>query len=165
MTLDDLMKIAIQARIEKVQSQISAGIKTTISHALEERDRAGIRAVVAALRDEIGRCLERDAIWPAMRTLVDCCDDILGDAVNEKAAGAVAQEVEPRLREVTGASPVRLAADPSPEVCEWMDDAYIGCFTTSCSDDAAWNRLGGTPKDEGYNFCPSCGKPISFREK
>lgn len=145
----------------------------------EETDDAGMRAVVRALRDEI------DRIWidedMGCGTILDVFNQILGDAGDEVVGGS-ANTVDAQQCQTSTPSPATdpcprcgypaqdqcdspgCNIDPAPDVCEWRDDAYIGCFTTSCSDDAAWNRLGGTPKDEGYNFCPSCGKPIKFTE-
>ena len=53
----------------------------------------------------------------------------------------------------------------APDVCEWTIDGhpdYGSHFDTACGD--GWNLLNGDPASDGYKFCPSCGKPIEFKE-
>jgi hypothetical protein len=38
---------------------------------------------------------------------------------------------------------------------EWNEDSY---WSTSCGQ--KFVMIEGTPKENGYNFCPSCGKPL-----
>ena len=38
---------------------------------------------------------------------------------------------------------------------DWLEDNY---WSTSCGQEFA--LADGTPKANGYNFCPSCGKPL-----
>lgn len=49
--------------------------------------------------------------------------------------------------------------------CEWTMDTHPddgSHYETACGD--AWcSVLGGTPKQDNYSFCPSCGKPIVFK--
>ena len=174
-TVDELHEIYRNARLGEI---FAAKDEELVTDVRERAERAGIAAVVRALRDEV------DRIWidedMGCGTILDVFNQILGDAgVQERHLTVQEQNIiHSALRrsvKVAGAERVGTptsavaqaktpATAPAPDVCEWRDDAYIGCFTTSCSDDAAWNRLGGTPKDEGYNFCPSCGKPIKFTE-
>jgi hypothetical protein len=40
-------------------------------------------------------------------------------------------------------------------VGDWLEDNY---WSTSCGQ--KFVILEGSPKENGYNFCPSCGKPL-----
>lgn len=144
--------------------------------------RAGIRSVVAALRDEMVThfkahyTLDDGEIHTLVAAeAVGLIDSILGDAGNEKAAGdgtAAAQAVVgERDRKAPAAdrsddTNVRMyaeaikSADPSPEGCEWTKgrDIFDGTRWSlpSCSP---WTYAG-----VDYKTCPSCGKPITFKE-
>lgn len=77
-------------------------------------------------------------------------------SLNEKVAGG------PRP-EAMGSTPP--ATDPAPAVCVWRANKYEGAYSPGCETPAVWYSDGGeTPQKEGYNFCPSCGKPIRFVE-
>lgn len=49
------------------------------------------------------------------------------------------------------------------ETCEWTYDDIDDKWDTSCGN--AWVMTdGGTPPDNGYNYCPSCGDRIVVKE-
>jgi hypothetical protein len=48
-------------------------------------------------------------------------------------------------------------------VCEWRYDGREDDYwTTTCGLD--WCLEAGTPKENGYKFCPQCGRQIKFVE-
>lgn len=81
----------------------------------------------------------------------------LDDAVNRGALAGLNEIYEDQLVAIRGL--IELA-----ELCEWAvddcgDDAYLpGCKRT------LWCRYRDTPAEDQYEFCPSCGKPIKFKE-
>ena len=83
---------------------------------------------------------------------------------NMKVGGAVADTIIAALSAAGLVIVPRIT--PAADVCHWRDDAYEGAFLPGCDTPEVWFRVGGdsTPKEEGYNFCPSCGKPIAFKE-
>lgn len=119
------------------------------------------------------RCI-RCSVMEALKCLETRFDDILSDAGNEKAAGGPHddgvlignQNVEAIINDLHDEQKNKAAADPSPsEVCEWRANEYEGAYTPGCDTPAVWYSDGSeTPQKEGYNFCPSCGKPIVFKE-
>jgi hypothetical protein len=142
-------------------------------------DTAGVRAVVLALRDELVATFRQEVTDDVFsETLLNACavgmlDDILGDVL-EKAATHSSPELDEDARKLEAmgqdAGPTigecfEPAADPSPQ-CEWTIDGGIdedAHYETACGD--AWcSVLGGTPKQDNYSFCPSCGLPIKFKE-
>lgn len=47
--------------------------------------------------------------------------------------------------------------------CKWTLDTMgdgDSHYETSCGQ--GWCLEEGDPKSDGYNFCPSCGRPIEF---
>ena len=111
-------------------------------------ERAGIRAVVAALRDEV------DRIW----TWEDMpCNTVLG-VFNEILDSDAVDAVGGPTREDGHEAPVQAKIVPAPaaDVCRWRAvQSSMGAFILS-----GCNK----PMDGGeYGVCPSCGKPIEFR--
>ena len=43
-------------------------------------------------------------------------------------------------------------------VCIWEWDTFQECYDTSCNK--ACSMLAGTPEENGYKFCPFCGKEV-----
>ena len=109
-----------------------------------EGDRAGIAAVVRALRDEIVEdgnckyCVATTAMY----------NEILGAAGDEVAGQDTAETPEAIERSTP-------ATAPAPAVCEWIRDFDPFCWT-ACSGE---QRI-----EKGMVDCPSCGKPIKFTE-
>lgn len=148
----------------------------------DEAIRAGIAAVIRALRDEfeneMGKCLDCSASG-VHDHLDEVFNRILGDAESGKVAGASAREGEaagleqPRAARTpatdtapdknwTGAlqwedacRSVASLPDLAPDECEWTDvgDKYQSACGRS---HFAW-----TSRD-GVVVCPACKKPISF---
>lgn len=198
-TVDDLMLIFDEAEAVVSVTPTKGGIVP-----MAAIRRAGIRAVVEALRDEI--VPERMRITSANDTctrssLRQYFNEILGsDAGAEKVAGGSTREDE-RSVEQLGATSSHATTSPAtdplphlserekalfvaalkgdagpttppataaaPAVCEWTMDTHPddgSHYDTACGD--AWcSVLGGTPKQDNYSFCPSCGKPITFTEE
>jgi hypothetical protein len=168
MTFDELMKV-----YDKAASNVAFLQYEGPDH------RAGIRAVVEALRDELPRALSEVARKECCgqgnanrySDQLECCDipnlmvttGQVYDAINEILAIAgegkahvCDGDVGPSLHQTPAAAPV----------CEWTMDTHPddgSHYDTACGD--AWcSILGGTPKQDNYSFCPSCGKPIKFKE-
>jgi hypothetical protein len=89
--------------------------------------------------------------------LINSFNEILASDGGEAAGGPTSND---------GQAATSALPSPAADVCEWHDDAFEGAFLPGCDTPEVWFRVGGdsTPKEEGYNFCPSCGKPISFKE-
>ncbi len=147
MTLDELF--------EKYHEAWSAVARQTDGDR-QSAGRAGVTAIVLALRDEISMNCTLDDDYSVYRWL----DKILGSDAEEKVADTVAQAVEPlEVREVTGASPVRTATDAAPAVCEWTlaQRRYF-------NHDPVLRYQTGCGAEFGYTYkqCQGCGKPIKF---
>ena len=178
MTLDDLSKIYEDASTKRYVEWVNAPEDDNISSAILRR--AGIRAVVAALRDEVDRIWT----WEDMpcNTVLDVFNEILGSDAVEPTVGQrlikAAHEAAAIARGEAAGGPTRedgrkdnglTAPDrpkPAADFCEWTKDTHPddgSHYETACGD--AWcSVMGGTPKQDNYSFCPSCGKPIIFKE-
>ena len=44
------------------------------------------------------------------------------------------------------------------EKCEWRYDGLDDFYETSCGD--LFSVMEGTPSDNGFKFCPYCGKGL-----
>lgn len=140
----------------------------------EEQHRAGIRAVVEALRDEFHKNYVNAWLGLTVDDIDADFNEILVAAGNEKAAGGPQddgilignQNVEAIINDLHDEQKSKAAADPSPEVCEWSvsrDPDGEGHYETQCGN--GWMKcVAEPPSRDGYNFCPSCGKPIVFKE-
>ncbi len=126
MTLDDLEQIYDQAKAD----QFNSG------------KRAGIRAVVAALRDEIAA----EPYYQAVTVL----DEILASDGEVKAAGVAALEVAG-----AGLSPASGQAPAAAPVCEWGRGLKATSF--------GWVHL--AESENGQGFCPDCGRPVKFKSE
>lgn len=49
---------------------------------------------------------------------------------------------------------------PAPR-CEWHPDGSASFWEGSCG--IAWEFTDGGPKDNGFRYCPRCGKPLKIR--
>lgn len=68
------------------------------------------------------------------------------------------------LRSTLAEAENQIAGLVSPAPCIWIasitwDNEY---WETSCGSDFTF--IDGTPTDNGYKFCPNCGKPINIKE-
>ena len=54
---------------------------------------------------------------------------------------------------------------PSNETCKWtlMDDDYGPYYDASCGETYLFPD--GSVAENGYRFCPGCGKPIEVKEE
>lgn len=143
-TVDDLVKVFMQAADDTYAAEYIDPADTT-----NVAWRAGIAAVVRALRDELSKC-----DWDEGENMIDALDEILGDAGNEKVAGVSVGNGETELDRTSGPAP---ATDPAPAVCVWTDvgDKYRSACGRS---HFAW-----TSRD-GVVVCPHCKAPIKFTE-
>lgn len=141
----------------------------------EQPTRVRLERVVKALRDEICHGYAENSA----RDLANEFNRILGDAENEKVAGGSTREdgqaaqpgcttpATPKDEEYFGVTVGREfpATDPAP-ACEWWverDPDGEGHYETGCG--AGWCLVVGlNPSTDGYQWCPSCGKPIKFTE-
>ena len=174
MTLDDLMALFQSAR------QGTRDWNGTEWVGVYGGDRAGVIAIVRALRDEIVPPTKSRAASSTMLTrhVLAGVDEILGDA-GEKVAEmpdlptrtvqltdiSKSRRPDIQFEPATDAAPafyagqdpkISLNTDAAPAVCEWRGSkdgqlAYMGCT----------KRLEWT---YDRRKCPSCGKPITFTE-
>lgn len=113
--------------------------------------RAGIAAVVRALRDESYACDHGDE-WLKM------LDEILGDTAEARSAGVLA--VESREGAMISEAPEAPATDPAPAVCVWT---YKGEARPMPSETCArYNAREVFATDKW--ICTCCWKPIKFTE-
>lgn len=56
------------------------------------------------------------------------------------------------------------AATTTPDVCVWTHDAETSSFDAACKGKWVQVYSGTQPAEEGYNYCPTCGKPVQFQE-
>ncbi len=154
MTLDDLMK---------VYSDGFSDCLVGTEDGLQSR-RAGIRAVVEALRDEMTRLRYSLGSLAAFDTL----DEILASDGEKGTHGSPELDEDARKLEAMGQYAGPTVQDLFPEVfepaadpvCEWTpvwkDKEY-----RSCSADGTYSR---GAREEG-DRCPNCDKPISFKSE
>ena len=155
MTLDDLVKVFHDR------------------FAGSESARDAIRAVVEALRDHYTAPAKGcETVHTAMsrwefNQILDSDVDGYTGGMNDlcvspvKAAGGPTREDGPG-----GVEQAVPALTPAADVCEWTREAEDGAFNPSCDEWSRWTYADpmDDPRGEGYNFCPSCGKPIEFKE-
>lgn len=147
MTIDDLVKV-----YDDAYSKAYDVLAYDVNDEDEASKRAGIAAVVRAVRDEMSNN------W------IDCshCDqntkllnEILGDAGNETVAGGSTREDGQSCNSSDGSSP---ATDPAPAVCVWTyKPDEVAMPPTSCVE-AISVSLGGKW------VCTGCLQPIKFTE-
>jgi len=143
MTLDELF--------EKYYEAWSAVARQTDGDR-QSAGRAGVTAIVRALRDELSKC-----DWDEGENMIDALDEILGDAGAEKVAGGSTREDGPGGVE-QAVPALTLATDAAPAVCEWTGEEYV-TYSTSCESEHEVDPHKAPP-----TYCPSCGKPIAFTE-
>lgn len=129
-------------------------LKHWLAHGRMEDDiRAGIAAVVRALRDEIVE--DGDCKYCVATTAM--YNQILG-AAGEKVAGVLA--VESREGAMISEAPEAPATDPAPAVCEYRN-AFVA------HENRNWRRRkcdGEVVYREAPGHCLYCGLPIKFTE-
>ncbi len=136
MTLDELMKIFHEAQHEFTYTAPGIGG--------DRIDRAGVTAIVRALRDETRHMtLNRDS-------LEELFTQILGDA-GEKVA-----EYTGGMNDLS----VTPATDPAPAVCVWTKHAEKR-WSIQCTPHGFFNP---TPKRLAAERCAMCKAPIKFTE-
>ena len=185
MTVDDLIAAYIEARNAVEWGAEKRGLLPLTN----DMSRAGVRAVVVALRDEIWTrigCVEAN----------DIINEILGSRAGEKVAGGSSRDAS-KATEASGArcatpcasapatDPIRdavamargrvlvvddipmlnklaaamkPASEAAPAVCVWTGEEYV-TYSTSCESEHEVDPHKAPP-----THCPSCGKPIRFRE-
>lgn len=146
--------------------------------------RAGIAAVVRALRDEV------EKIWTSedmgCGPILSVFNQILGDAGNEKVAGGSSSNAD-KATEAGGARCATTCAsapatdpcprcgypaqdqcdspgcniDPAPAVCEWREISVLDGIDHYSTKHGVKNRLHLYRKDD---VCPNCKAPIKFTE-
>ena len=118
--------------------------------------RAGIRSVVAALRDEMCVFYEDKMVIRDTWDLKQEFDEILGSDAVEAAGG-------PTSNDGRGGARVErtLLQAPAADVCEWrlISKAYDG--NLHCKTGCKHWAIGFSHQN---NACPNCGKPIAFKE-
>lgn len=166
MTIEDLMKIFHEAQHEFTYTAPGIGG--------DRIDRAGVRAVVEALRDEMlrkeGPETHNLSERIGLRVGVTMLDKILDSDAGEKVAGGTngegAAAAEPNVA-MPATDPIlyspaleRLVthADAAPAVCVWTGEEYV-TYSTSCESEHEVDPHKAPPK-----HCPSCGLPIKFTE-
>jgi hypothetical protein len=85
--------------------------------------------------------------------------DRCGGQSDEDHCNAIVNKLRARL----SSSPPAPLPTEMPNICEWRYDGREDDYwTTTCGLD--WCLEAGTPKENGYRYCPQCGKPIVFIE-
>ena len=134
-----------------------------------------MRVVVAALRDEMSPMALVGMTYESMDRR-NWFNEILGSDAVEAAGGLGVGHHNRTPVETAAGGPTSNdgpggveqavpALTPAADVCEWTidrDPDWNGNYETECNN--GWVSMHGKPDDDGYNFCPSCGKPISFKE-
>jgi hypothetical protein len=156
MTIDDLVR-----DFDIAVSQSKAMNREDVPDKAHRR--AGVRRVVEALRDELTEVashVENIGGLDALDIAIEF-NEILGSDAGGAAGGPAREDGRPRgLVHPSGPS------SPAADFCEWTRDAEAGAFNPSCDEWSKWTYSDpmDDPESEGYSFCPSCGKPISFKE-
>ncbi len=149
--------------------------------------RAGVTAIVRALRDEFVTVFRREYLEDASietflsAQVVGMLDQILGDAGEKVAeytggmndlsvtpatdpAPTVGQRLIKAAHEAAAIArgdmqPGRVyVTDPAPAVCVWTGEEYV-TYSTSCESEHEVDPHKAPP-----TYCPSCGLPIKFTE-
>lgn len=143
MTLDELF--------EKYYEAWSAVARQTDGD-MQSAGRAGIRAVVVALRDAMcGNIKSNQSAAEAWAIF----EEILGDAGEKVAGDGKADGTGSFVGERDPKAP---ATDAAPAVCVWTPEEYV-THSTSCESEHEVDPHKAPPM-----YCPSCGKPIIFKE-
>lgn len=167
MTLDELFEKYHAAWL--VVARQPAGDRQTAG-------RAGIRAVVAALRDQFD-FTSTSKNWSELEVYI-FFDEILGDAGNEKVAGGFTRE-DGRSVEQPGATSGHTGTNPAtapsaqsdiakafeaemravaaPDVCVWTQHHRT-------ESGVRWKTSCGTLQLRHGQICVNCDRPISFKE-
>lgn len=121
MTVDDLMTLAKKARTRAY----SDGLRDNKTATLDDMERAGVTAIVRALRDEFGNRMKRAVIWDR-NSVAFVFNEILGtlgqrhadcDAGEKVAGGSTREDGRKDNGCLTPAGP-KPATDAAPAVCE-----------------------------------------------
>jgi hypothetical protein len=120
--------------------------------------RAGIRAVVEALRDEFEARMKPAVIWDR-NSVAFVFNEILGSDADGSVAGGPTREDGPGGVEqaVPALTPAADKREWRP-VCIWEPDGRNLWFAR-CD-----KQMGHRSYPVAPTVCPSCGKPISFKE-
>jgi len=148
MTIDELAILATEAEVTEEARQSTFGMRDRY-----QIRRAGIRAVVEALRDELRRewFLDDSGLESVERWMNEI---LASDGV--EAEPTVGQRLIKAAKEAAAIAKGEVPA--AAPVCEWTD---LGPeWSSSCKV-----RFGAFASTKGRFFCPSCGKPISFKSE
>jgi hypothetical protein len=155
MTIDELMDVYDTAGDKLLKVAATA----TSTEGLNEAHRAGIRAVVTALRDEMVPP-EYTHLTNTEKGWLQFFNEILASDGDGKAAGGSTRE-DGRADSgnvILSEAAERIATPAAAPVCEWTD---LGPeWSSSCKV-----RFGAFASTKGRFFCPSCGKPIAFKSE
>ena len=143
MTVDDLVKVYCDAFYAQRDKAPEKGIT--------EADRAGVTAIVRALRDETRHMtLNRDG-------LEELFTQILGDAGEKVAGGSTREDGPGGVEQAVPA--LTLATAAAPAVCVWNPNAK-GWWVASCDKRYSFRKSALSKLSE----CPECNAPIKFTE-
>lgn len=151
MTVDDLVE-AYQdafAKNELEQQRMGDGCEYMDAH------RAGVVAIVRALRDELSKC-----DWDEGENMIDALDAILGDA-GEKVAGGSTREDERKDNGCLTPAGPKPATDAAPAVCVWKPISLFADIEHYSTKHGVKNRM---HLYRGGDVCPYCLAPIKFTE-
>jgi hypothetical protein len=112
--------------------------------------RAGLVAVVKALRDEFGRIMDPGDDWNRMG-VVDVFNEILGSDAGEKVAGNQwTASTQPPMR--------NNATNAAPAVCEWTMDNRIQRYRPQCNSEGVYHPA------YARVICPHCSRRVKLTE-
>ena len=141
MTLDDLVKLAQEGRDRLYYHSLKNPINRATATGFE-MERAGIRAVVEALRDEM------HFDWQNC----ECCSD--NSEVFNEILGSDAVARHPTTGNPLGTDTVA-GRHPAADVCEWTKEHNSpGSGWLDCKGNRHWLK----------SECPCCNRSIRFKE-
>ena len=151
-TVDELIGVYIEASNAVVWEAEKRGLCPMTL----DMQRAGIAAVVRAVRDEFGRIMYPGDDWNR-QGILEQFEVILGDTAEARSAGVLA--VESREGAMISEAPEAPATDPAPAVCVWTpqdEGPAHEIWKTGCG--TMYERAKST------GWCNKCKAPIKFTE-
>ena len=152
-TVDELVRVYCDAFYAQRDKAPAEGIT--------QADRAGIIAVVTALRDEILRDYGGNNHSWCERVALGAINEILAPREGGQAAGGSTREDGRSVEQLAATSSHAVTAPataPAPAVCEWTPQRSLPDWRlTSCG-------MVCTEQSNRNGKCQSCGKPIKFTE-
>lgn len=155
-----------QAYKEKAIAQDVLSVENRIRHAFNQGVECGRK-----LQTQPQDCV--DPTHKHIENTLDCVGDraISLEAVHDLIAtwldDYLSEETREALETIDGKIDDMPPVTPQPKMGHWIEeDMFDGDVAYRCSEcnELFWIEY-GTPKDNGYNFCPKCGKRLVEAQK